>query len=451
MQIQAPLFAQQALQLLNQAGHEAYLVGGCVRDCYLGRQPTDFDIATQATPAQMQQVFSDFPVLQTGVAHGTLTVMFDHQPVEITTFRADGPYSDGRRPDSVRFSRHIQEDLQRRDFTVNAMAWHPRQGLVDPFLGRRDCDARLLRAVGEPAQRFREDALRILRALRFVCTLGFAIEEDTLRAMRETAGGLRRIAQERVCQELNLALLGAHAGAALRRYPDILFLALPELIPMLHTPQRTPYHQYDVWEHTLRTLEETPRDPALRWAALFHDAGKPQTSTHGPDGTTHFYGHEARSVRLVEEAFLRLRQSRALTQEVAELVRHHDERIDNSNLRLWLSRLGPDRTLKLLRLMRADAAAHAPHIARQVSQIDALFEEAARLSRSRACLSLKDMAVKGNDLLALGYPADARLGQALSHLLTLVLTQQVPNNRDALLHSAREMLQEIKQNEAPQG
>lgn len=444
MLLQIPLYAREALNLLNQASHLAYLVGGCVRDSYLGRQPTDFDIATSATPDQVQAVFSGYPTLKTGLMHGTLTVLFDHEPVEITTFRADGPYSDFRRPDSVRFSKHLKEDLIRRDFTINAMAWHPKEGLVDPFLGRQDCDARLLRAVGEAKQRFLEDALRILRGLRFACTLGFSLQEDTLSAIKDTLPNLSRIAKERVCQELNKALLGAHAGAALRRYPDLLFAALPELEPLKLLKQRPPARPLDVWEHSLRTLEESPADLALRWAALFHDAGKPYTMTTDAQGLSHFPDHAKESLRLLETAFVRLRQSKALTQETAELVRWHDENLDSDNLRQWLSRLGPDLTLKLLRLKRADAAALSPQITLSVSQIDALFEEAVALSKSADCLSLSDLAVNGNDLLKLGFPRDARLGQALDALLQEVLAQRLPNNQDALLHKARELLEKLR-------
>ena len=442
MRLDLPGYALAALDLLEKAGYEAWLVGGCVRDAYLGHVPGDIDLATSALPEEMLAVFSQYKTLQTGRRHGTITLLIDHHPMEITTFRSDGRYTDRRHPDQVQFVPSLREDLARRDFTCNARAWHPQSGLQDPVNGRKDCDRNLLRAVGNPNKRFAEDALRILRALRFACQLGFSIEENTLLAMMDAAEGLERLSKERIANELNRALTGNHAARALGSYPRVLFLALPELAPMLHTPQRTPFHIYDVWQHTLRTLEETPRDTAIRWAALYHDSGKPYTTTIDPDGTTHFSGHQAVSTRLMEEAMLRLKQSGALREQTTTLVKYHDERIGPDNLRLWLSRLGHQLTLKLLLLQRADLAAHAPKVAWRLPQIDALYSEALRLHKVGTPLHIRDLAVNGKDLLGIGYQENDRLGQALSRLLELVLKDMLSNTRKELLGKAKELLEQ---------
>ena len=442
MRFDLPDHALTALNLLEKAGFEAWLVGGCVRDACLGRVPGDIDLATSALPEQMLAVFSPYKTLQTGIKHGTITLFINHHPMEITTFRSDGRYTDRRHPDQVQFVNSLQEDLARRDFTCNAMAWHPQGGLQDPFDGRKDCGRNLLRAVGIPRKRFEEDALRILRALRFACQLGFSLEENTLLAMMDAAEGLEHIAKERIANELNRALTGDHAAPALGSYPRVLFLALPELAPMLHTPQRTPFHIYDVWQHTLRTLEETPKDAAIRWAALYHDSGKPHTTQFDPDGTTHFRGHQAVSTRLMEEAMLRLKQSGALREQATSLVKYHDERIGPDNLRLWLSRLGCPLTLKLLLLQRADLTAHSPKVAWRLPQINTLYQEALRLQKTGTPLRIRDLAVNGQDLMRIGYQEDERLGQALSRLLELVLKGTLSNTQEALMVKAKEILKQ---------
>lgn len=402
--------AATALRLLEQAGFEAWLVGGSVRDACLGRPLGDVDLATKALPAQMERVFAGYTTIPTGLAHGTLTVIVEGLPLEITTYRSDGTYSDGRHPDSVRFVFNIEEDLARRDFTCNAMAWHPTRGLFDPYLGLADCQAGLLRAVGVAQERFVEDALRILRALRFASQLGFVIEEGTLNAMMAAKDGLASVSAERIAQELNRALLGEYAVQALRAYPQVLLLALPELFP-----------RQDDWEHSLRRLAHTPADLALRWAALFVAGDKP-----------------AHSAQLIETVMIRLKQPKALREQAVALVKQHQERIDLQNLRLYLSRLGVDATQKLLRLQRAEALAQESEDA---SQIDELLVEAQRIQAAGEPLWARDLEVRGDDLLALGYPANARLGQALDALLHEVLIGSLPNNKAALMKRAAELLQ----------
>jgi tRNA nucleotidyltransferase (CCA-adding enzyme) len=442
MRFQPPAYVLKALALLHTKGYEAYLVGGCVRDACLDRTAEDYDIATSAAPDETRAVFSAYRQLLTGIQHGSLTILMEGRTLEVTTFRTEGAYADGRHPDKVRFTQSIDKDLLRRDFTVNAMAWQPETGLYDPLNGSLDCGLRLLRAVGQAAKRFEEDALRILRALRFASQLGFEIETETLRAMMDKAGGLQRVSMERVAHELNRTLLGDHAARAFRAYHQVLFLALPELSPLLHTPQRTPFHCCDVWEHSLRTLEGTPKDLALRWAALYHDSGKPGVATYDPGGTTHFSGHQRISAKIAGDAMLRLKQPRVLNEEVVSLVQHYDERIGPDNLRLLLSHLGRETMDRLLLLQRADMAAHAPKVAAQVHKIDRLINDVARLVQQGAALNLKDLAVDGADLISLGFRQDASLGTALQRLLHLVLSGQIDNERGVLLRAAEDLLKE---------
>lgn len=438
--LRPPAPVTEALKRLNQSGFEAYLVGGCVRDAYLGKTPKDYDITTNALPEEMRCVFSGVPSVDTGIKHGTLTVLMDHMPIEITTYRVDGEYTDGRRPDTVLFTRSLREDLLRRDFTINAMAWHPDTGLVDFMGGREDCDRRLIRAVGKPEKRFSEDALRILRGFRFAAVLGFSIAPKTFKAMERLAESLNKVSRERVACELNAAMKGEFIVEALRAYPRMMLAALPELNPMLHCPQRSVFHMYDVWEHTLHAIQHTPPDLVLRWAALFHDSGKPACATYDPDGTTHFRGHPQVSARLAVEAFQSLKQPKALTEELRILVKYHDDRIGPDNLQQWLVKLGYELCLKMLLLQKADMAAHAPQVALRVPQIDELRVKVEELMRHGACLKVRDLAVNGLDLIALGYAEGERLGVALRCLFEEVTRNRLPNEKEALLQEARKWL-----------
>lgn len=420
------------LSRLEACGFAAYLVGGCIRDDMLGIQPKEYDVASAARPEEVQACFQGERLLETGLKHGTLTLLTDAGPCEITTFRSDGTYSDNRHPDSVRFSLSIEEDLQRRDFTVNAMAYSPTRGLVDPFMGRLDCARKVLRAVGDPLERFREDALRILRGLRFAATLGFDIDADSYQAMLAMLPGLARISRERIGHELNRMLLGAHAADTLGLYPRLLFSVLPELQPILHHPQRSRFHIYDVWEHSLETLRLAPAELALRWAALFHDSGKPETSQVDPDGSTHFRGHPAISMRIAKDSLASLKQPKKLMEEVGTLVLYHDDRVGQHNLQLWLARLGFPLLRQLILLQAADLEAHAPHVHHRAQEARQLIEAAQALLDSGACLSIKDLKINGHDLRALGYPDGPLMGETLQYMLDMVLTGRAPNEADYL-------------------
>ena len=290
------------LAMLRDAGFPAYTVGGCVRDALLGITPHDWDICTSALPEQMQQVFKDLHTVETGLKHGTLTVVVNHVPYEITTFRVDGEYTDHRHPDSVSFVDNIAEDLSRRDFTVNAMAWSPDSGLVDLFDGREDLAAGVIRCVGDPALRFDEDALRVLRALRFASVYDFSIDPATDAAARKLAPSLHGVAGERIREELMKLLCGKGVGRILRAYPDVLSEIIPEIRPMVGYNQQNHHHSYDLWEHTVRAVENVPAEADFRLAMLLHDTGKPRVRTTDEHGEGHYRGHQAVSAEIAERA-----------------------------------------------------------------------------------------------------------------------------------------------------
>ena len=434
-----PAQVRDTLNCLHRAGHEAWIVGGCVRDLLLGRTPTDYDITTSALPGQTQAVFRDRRVLETGIRHGTVTLLAEGMPLEITTYRVDGTYSDARHPDGVTFTASLREDAARRDFTINAMAYAPGLGLRDYFGGQADLSRRLIRAVGDPDQRFREDALRVLRAIRFAAVLGFDLEEETAGAARRQAAGLEKVSAERVFQELSKLLCGPKAGQVLLAYPDILGQVIPELLPMVGFDQHSRHHCYDVYTHTAVAVDHVPPRLGLRLAMLFHDIGKPDTFSLGEDGQGHFYGHHRRSMELAEEILRRLRAPKKLREEVVTLVRYHDAPIeeDPARLRRWLHKLGPERFFALLDIQRGDAAGQGLAYCTRIQRADRLESLARGLLAQAPCLTLAGLAVNGRDLLALGYRGPA-LGRALQGLLEEVLAGRLPNEKSALLQWAKE-------------
>lgn len=428
-----------ALDRLHQAGYEAWIVGGCVRDLLLGRVPTDYDITTSALPPQTKEVFRDRRVVETGIRHGTVTLLEGGMPLEITTYRVDGTYSDARHPDGVTFTTSLREDAARRDFTVNAMAYAPGLGLRDDFGGQEDLARQLIRAVGDPDRRFQEDALRVLRAIRFASVLDFALEEETAAAARRQAAGLQKVSAERVFQELSKLLCGPKAGQVLLAYPDILGQVIPELLPMVGFDHRNCHHCYDVYTHTAVAVDHVPPQLPLRLAMLLHDIGKPDTFSLGEDGQGHFYGHPRRSVELAEGILLRLRAPKKLREQVLTLVRYHDAQIeeDPARLRRWLHKLGPEGFFALLAIQRGDAAGQAPAYCTRIERADRLESQARALLAQTPCLTLADLAVNGHDLLQLGYRGPA-LGRALQRLLEEVLAGRLANEKAALLQWTRE-------------
>jgi len=426
--------ALACIRYLEQAGFSAYAVGGCVRDSLLGLTPHDFDLCTNATPAQTQAVFKDFPLVLSGIKHGTVGVIMDHQNYEITTFRTEGGYTDSRHPDWVHFVGRVEQDLARRDFTVNAMAYNPKTGYMDPFGGQQDLKNRVLRTVGDPRQRFREDALRILRGVRFAIRFNLQPEAETLAAMEELAYTMEGLSAERVFEELSKILLIAKAEDLLL-FKKVLTAALPELGPCVDFDQQTPYHIHDVYTHTAHVVERVPRDLALRWTAVLHDIGKPPCLTVDENGQGHFYGHAAVSARMAEEVLRRLKAPTALREQVVTLIKLHMNPLypDRKMQTRLLTKYGWDTLEKLLALQKSDYGAKVP----DYSPAEAFMEQ---LRQEETCLHIRDLAVKGQDLMALGVAPGPKMGEILKDLLTLVQEQQLQNDKTQLLNYVEERL-----------
>ena len=418
------------LELMNRledAGFECYCVGGCVRDWLMGIEPHDYDCCTSATPEEMQSIFAGRQLVLAGLKHGTVAVVTAEGIVEITTFRTEGGYTDSRHPDWVRFVRNLREDLARRDFTVNAMAYSPRHGLSDPFGGQEDLKKGILRAVGDPDLRFREDALRILRGLRFAARFGFQIEENTRRAMDRQIAGLDSLARERVMTELE-GFLRAAKAADLQNAANILCRCLPELAPTVGFDQHSRHHIHDVFGHTAAVVEAAPPATELRLAALLHDIGKPAVFTLDETGEGHFFGHASRSAEIADGILHRLKASNALREEVVWLVKHHMDQYpaEEKTARRLLSRHGLERMERLLDLQTADMGDRSV-------ELEALRQMLRALAEKEGSLTLKTLAVKGADLMALGSPPGPALGKTLNHILEKVLAGELPNDRESIL------------------
>lgn len=434
-----PQYVVKAMSILEKCGFEAYVVGGCVRDGLLGIEPHDWDVCTDATPDETMKVFREYLVIPTGLQHGTVTVLLDnHTPLEITTYRVEGAYGDHRRPDSVSFVKSIRDDLKRRDFTVNAMAYHPSRGLVDLFNGKHDLDNRLLRCVGNEEERFEEDALRILRALRFASNYGFSIEEHTLDALLKKAPLLKSVAAERVQSELKRMLVGDYIGPVLTKTYPVLFVVIPELAKGEGLQQHSPYHHFDVLQHLLASVSYAESDLVVRLAALLHDIGKTECFTCDENGIGHFYGHASISEKMAKGILTRLRFDNATIQEVCTLIRYHDIPMEQDDrfVRRWLNRLGVDLFHKLLALKLADANAHAPNnMQARFIELQDVRDRINRLIAEQACFSLRDLAIRGDDVKKLGIPTGKAVGECLRWALNEVIEQRLPNEKNELLRA----------------
>ena len=437
-----PPAVTELMTRLTRAGYSAYVVGGCVRDSLLGLKPRDWDLCTSALPEQTRAVFSGFHTVETGLKHGTLTVIADHVPYEITTFRVDGAYTDHRHPDSVLFVGDLTEDLARRDFTVNAMAYAPESGLQDPFGGQRDLSAKLVRCVGLPEQRFEEDALRVLRALRFASVYDFAIEPATASALRKKAPDLKLVAGERIRDELLKLLCGKAAGRILREYPEVLSEVIPEIRPMIGYDQQNHHHTWDLWEHTVRGVEGVPPDPVLRLTMLLHDTGKPSVRTTDENGEGHYKKHQLVSADIALRVAGSLHLSNDFRSRLVTLVRCHDIslrtenggiNIDRSFLLRRLNRFGEQDLRALFLIHCADRIAtgyssperEQARLQERTAALDSLLAE-------KPCFTLKDLAVNGHDLQSAGLQGKT-VGEALNALLEAVMDGKAENTRPALM------------------
>ncbi len=431
--------ASVALDILHKGGYEAYIVGGSVRDMYLGMEAHDFDITTSATPDITKELFKDYTVVETGIKHGTVTAVIDGENIEITTYRQEGEYTDSRHPDKVEFTTSLPLDLSRRDFTVNALAYDGEGEIVDLFGGREDIENKIIKAIGDPHERFNEDALRILRGIRFASVLGFEIEENTRQAMLDLRHLLHKISRERIAEEMNKLLCGRYVKRALLDMWRIVGEIIPEINEMRGFDQKNRHHIYDILTHTAVCIENTPPITHLRLAALLHDTGKVSTFRLDEKGEGHFYGHPHKSEEIARRYLNEYKYDNFTKDRVLLLVRVHDTVVEENRvyIKKRLNRMGNEAFFELLSLQRADNAAQSSVYNRK-SHFDEVERIAEEIIEEGACLSLKTLAVKGSDLMEIGFPKGKILGEILDHLLKSVIEEKLENNKEALLKEAKE-------------
>ena len=435
IRIEMPQAVREIIETLEAAGFEAFAVGGCVRDAVLGRVPADWDITTSAMPEEVKGLFSR--TIDTGIQHGTVTVMKDHVGYEVTTYRIDGEYEDARHPKEVSFTSNLVEDLKRRDFTINAMAYNDRAGIVDEFDGIGDLQNKIIRCVGEPKERFSEDALRILRAVRFSAQLGFGIDEKTKEAMRALAKNLEKISAERIQVELVKLLVSEHPDYLRTAYETgITAVVLPEFDACMACEQNHPFHIYNVGEHTLRSLLQVENDKVLRLTMLFHDFGKPMTHSQNEEGVSRFYGHAAVSSEMSREIMRRLKFDNDTTDKVKKLTLEHDRFIKNepNRVRRAVSKIGKELFPYYLKVRRADILAQNPKMqAERLEEMDVLQKLYEEILEKEEAVSIKELAIDGKDLLTAGVKQGKQIGEILSDLLELVIEEPEKNSKEILL------------------
>ena len=435
MKLEIPSSAEKILRVLEENGHEAYVVGGCVRDSILGRSPDDWDITTSASPEQVKELFRK--TVDTGLQHGTITVLIDKEGFEVTTYRVDGDYEDGRHPREVMFTSSLEEDLKRRDFTINAMAYHPDRGLVDLFHGMEDMEQKVIRCVGNPMERFREDALRILRAVRFSAQLGFQIEENTQAGIRSLAPNLKNVSAERIQVELVKLLVSPHPDYLRTAYETgITGEFLPEFDACMKTEQNTPHHCYTVGEHTLQSLLNVRADKVLRLTMLLHDMGKPVVKKTDENGRDHFKLHGPQSEQMAKAILRRLKFDNDTLYKVCRLVKWHDARPlpEMVSVRRAVNRIGEDIFPLYLEVQEADMLAQSTHRREEkkarLQGVRKCYEE---ILERKQCISLKSLAVTGRDLIAAGCKPGPGLGDILDEMLEHVLEYPEDNTKEKLM------------------
>lgn len=430
--------AQQVLKTLEDAGFKAYIVGGAVRDCVMGITPSDYDIATNARPQQVKALFPR--TIDTGLKHGTVTVVCNKTGFEVTTFRTEGEYKDMRHPEAVFYVDDIETDLKRRDFTVNAMAYSLKYGFLDRFGGISDIENRVIRCVGESEKRFKEDALRMLRAIRFAACLNFDIDENALAAIKKCAVLIKNVSGERILAELNKILLSDNPEKMYLLYKTgLMRYILPHLYTCFSTEQNNKYHIYNVGEHIIASVKNTPKDLILRWSALLHDIGKPVCQSRDANGIYHFYGHHKESMRIANDLLHRLRMDKDSIHDILVLIENHDVHMDSSPtaIKRMLARTGEPLFFKLLELQEADNMAKNPiYIKERLAKIRKLRERAQQIIAEGQPYTVSQLQINGRDLLKLGYKAGREVGDALKFLLDEVLIDPTLNNREYLIKRA---------------
>lgn len=430
---------EQVLNELEKHGFEAYMVGGCVRDSIMGRECHDIDITTNARPEEILAVFSGFKVVPTGIKHGTVTVFCGDVPFEITTYRIDGEYTDCRRPENVEFTADITADLARRDFTINAVAMDINGCLVDPFDGISDMKAGIIRCVGAPEKRFGEDALRIMRAVRFASQLGFTIEEETSAAVHRMKDLLQKISHERIRDELDKLVCGRSCISVLLEYSDVITAVIPEFKPSIGLDQCTPYHKYNVWEHTVRAVSFAPEnDVKMRRTLLFHDIGKPACLKFDETGRGHFKQHDRVGAEITEKVMKRLRyDTKSISYSTALIANHSKKLRSRADVKKMMYRIGDELFLALTEMKKCDNSAKNDFVIEENAVFDRLAGIGREIIANNECRSLKGLAVNGSDLLGLGLKG-AEIGKMQQRLLELVMEDELPNEKDKLLKYAEQ-------------
>lgn len=439
--INIPTDANRIIHTLQSSGHKAYVVGGCVRDSIINRLIHDWDICTSATPDEMLEIFKDERVIETGLQHGTVTIVMNGEPYEVTTFRIDGVYSDNRRPDNVTFTSDLIEDLRRRDFTINAMAYNDEEGLIDPFNGLEDIEWKKIRCVSSAKDRFNEDALRILRAIRFASQLGFVMMPETDWEIHQQYKNLENISIERINSEFCKIAVSDDFCVQMVLYRDVFALFIPELKVMFEFSQNNPWHIYDVFQHTVYAIEYCKsNDLVVKLAVLFHDIGKPHSYQDGEDGIRHFKGHGKVSAEITDNIMKRLRFDNETRNNVVQLVYYHDATfaVGKKYVKRWLNKIGEEQFRRLLEVKKADNKAQNLELSKEmiknINNIEMILNE---VLQEEECFSLKDLAVNGKDLMDIGYKSGKNLGNALQRLLDCVIGEEISNNKEELLKLAK--------------
>lgn len=441
MVIKIPQQVNRVIENLHREGYTAYIVGGACRDIIMGAEAHDWDVATSALPHETAQVFRNYRVIETGIKHGTVTVVIDGTNIEITTYRIEKGYSDNRHPDSVDFTDKIEEDLSRRDFTVNAIAYSPVSGTVDPYGGQTDIESKIIRCVGNPDTRFGEDALRILRALRFSATLGFEIDSETAESIHRNKELLANISAERIFIEISKMLCGKDIKRILLDFSDVLFFILPQLGAMKGCTQNHERHIYDVWEHTVAAVDSVKPETHLRFAMLLHDSGKPHVKTTDKNGTDHFYSHAKKSREIAFEILSKLKTSVKFRESVCNLVEHHDflpDKISRKTYKKYIGLLGIETVRDLFEVRKADISAQNPKFLAESLEANekglAILKE---ITEENTCFKISDLAINGKDLEKAGFKPSPQMGRILNILLDEVMGDKLENKKEILLERAK--------------
>lgn len=442
MNISIPSNVERILNMLADKGFEAYIVGGCVRDSLMGITPHDYDITTNAMPYEIKEVFKDFKLIETGISHGTIAVICDGLPYEITTYRIDGKYNDNRHPEQVIFVSEIKKDLSRRDFTINAMAYNSKNGLIDAFDGKKDIDKKLISCVRDADKRFKEDALRILRALRFSSVLGFEIENKTAISIIENRELLKNISSERIRDELCKLIMGDNVFDVMTKYRDVFASIIPEFKPCFDFEQQTKHHCYTVYDHIVKSISVAPKDIEIRLCMLFHDIGKPECFNFGVE-KGHFEGHQYPSAQKAESIMKRLKFDNDTIEKVTLLIKEHDNRYpaQRKAVRRYIAKYGYDFFNSQVAVRLADTMAQSMYVRdyklKLINDTIALGE---KINTENSCLSLKQLAVNGNDIMQVCNCNGKTVGIILNELLSLVVDENLINDREMLLRKAKEII-----------